>query len=474
MYCLNKGKGSITIALLVDKVFKRQVLQKKFKKLGIQISIDIFAIRTNRQCTRYCSISKDKYAIKRNGFNLEWAKEILQLHPPISQLLKTIRKITQDQVSLAVLIAPDWPNQKWFTELKEITRQQICLGKSTQVELMGAKHRNQGWALPPGLIYFFNGSKDGEKLFRQLLQARGLSSNAVDRDISNWLSQWRTHRSGFMLLTGYLKRINQQPEYLLNLEHPQVFMSNYLEDLLKLKFSDNSVMNRRCVLAWLVLIGHTHLEKYIQADDLSQAVRAVMRSAGISKTHSFTSIRAAAITKLIKFNVNSLQVDRFTHHSNIASTIIQYQDKNNNVKAREVLCQIEQEIDNEEDEEQERTLLDQIEHERSIVEQRIQSPVGVLSPGLNHLEFSQPFSGIHITQSQSSIETEDIFQPSLQYSRTPTEVVDDLKAQEDAANAEDVARLLDPFKLYTLGIWRNKSNQLSSRCSITFIIIEEV
>ncbi|KAA6370179.1 MAG: hypothetical protein EZS28_034294, partial [Streblomastix strix] len=123
----------------------------------------------------------------------------------------------------------------------------------------------------------------------------------------------------------------------------------------------------------------------------------------------------------------------------------QYYDKNNNVEAREVLGQTEEELDNEEDEEQERILLEEIEHERSNVEQRISSHVGVLSPGLSQLEFSQPLSGIHITQTQSYIETQDTFQQFLQYSRTPIEVVEVQKAQQDAANAEEVARLLDPF-----------------------------
>ncbi|KAA6398535.1 MAG: hypothetical protein EZS28_005944, partial [Streblomastix strix] len=191
----------------------------------------------------------------------------------------------------------------------------------------------------------------------------------------------------------------------------------------------------------------SHAERYIQADDLSKAIRAVMQSAGISKTYSVTSIRAAAITKLLKHNVSSVKVDRFTHHSDTASTVRQYYDKNNNVEAREVLGQTEEELDNEEDEEQERTLLEEIEHERSDIEQRIPSPVGVLSPGLSHLEFSQPLSGIHITQTQSSVETEDTFQPFLQYSRTPTEVVEVQKAQQDAANADEVARLLDPFNI---------------------------
>ncbi|KAA6384048.1 MAG: hypothetical protein EZS28_020423, partial [Streblomastix strix] len=552
--------------------------------------IDIFATRANRQCTRYCSISKDKCAVKRNGFSLEWAKEIPLLHPPISQLLKTIRKIKKERVSLAVLIAPDWPNQKWFTEMREIIRQQICLGESTQVLLMGAKHRNKGWALPPGLIYLFSGSKDGEKLFRQLLQTRGLSSNAVDRVISNWSSQQRTHIAGLTLLARYLKRNNQQPEYLLNLDQPQIFMANYLEDAINQKCSDNSVKNQRCALAVLlkfmryseqqihsdlvkqlmrkirmrlrqtdkekqiwdldILLNYikqqvplleqnllsiqqrraiaatlamvftvarltelhravllstsedeciiqttilkspqritefkickipdericplrwfkswikaiepntpnkaeelwriSHAERYIQADDLSKAIRAVMQSAGISKTYSVTSIRAAAITKLLKHNVSSVKVDRFTHHSETVSTVKQYYDKNNNVEAREVLGQTEKELDNEEDEEQERTLLEEIEHERSNVEQRIPSPVGVLSPGMSHLEFSQPPSGTYITQTQSSIETEDTFQPFLQYSRTLTEVVEDQRAREDAANVEEVARLLDPFNI---------------------------
>ncbi|KAA6358671.1 MAG: hypothetical protein EZS28_045801, partial [Streblomastix strix] len=112
-----------------------------------------------------------------------------------------------------------------------------------------------------------------------------------------------------------------------------------------------------------------------------------------------------------------------------------------------MLGQTEEELDNEEDEDQERTLLEEIDHERTSVEQRIPSPDGVLPPGLSHLQFSQPLSGIHITQPQSSIETEDTFQPFLQYSRTPTEVVEVQKAQLDATNAEEVAPLLDLFNI---------------------------
>ncbi|KAA6374448.1 MAG: hypothetical protein EZS28_030024 [Streblomastix strix] len=182
----------------------------------------------------------------------------------------------------------------------------------------------------------------------------------------------------------------------------------------------------------------SYFEKFIQDDDPSKAIRAVMQSAGIIKTYLITSIRAEALTKLQMHHVSSVQVDRFTHHSDTSSSERPYYDKNSNVEAKEVLGQTEKELDNEEDEEQERTLLEEIELEGFNVVQRIPSSDGVLSPELSQLEFSQPLSGIHITQSQ-----------------TPTEVVDDQKAQYDAANAEKVARLLDPFN-----IWRvNKQSK---------------
>ncbi|KAA6401381.1 MAG: hypothetical protein EZS28_003092 [Streblomastix strix] len=161
----------------------------------------------------------------------------------------------------------------------------------------------------------------------------------------------------------------------------------------------------------------SRFEKFIQADDPSKAIRAVMQSAGIIKTYLVTSIRAAAFTKIQRHHVSSVQVDKFTHHSDTSSTVRQYYDKNSNAEAREVLSKTKEELDNEENEEQERTLLEEIEHERFDVEQTITSPVGVLFPGLIHLE-------------------------------TPTEVMEVQKAHQGAANAEDVARLLDPFNIW--------------------------
>ncbi|KAA6362718.1 MAG: hypothetical protein EZS28_041755 [Streblomastix strix] len=137
-------------------------------------------------------------------------------------------------------------------------------GSETQKQRMGAAI----WIDLP----IFSRSIDGEKLFRQLLYARGLSSKAVDRVISNWSSQWRIHIAGLTLLVGYLRRIHQQPENLLNLEQPQIFMANYLEDAINQKCSDNSIKNQRCALAVLLkFMGYS--EQQIHTDLVKQLMR---------------------------------------------------------------------------------------------------------------------------------------------------------------------------------------------------------
>ncbi|KAA6386557.1 MAG: hypothetical protein EZS28_017913 [Streblomastix strix] len=141
----------------------------------------------------------------------------------------------------------------------------------------------------------------------------------------------------------------------------------------------------------------SYVEKYIQADDLSNAIRSVMQAETFSKTYSVTTFRAIATTKLLKYNVSSVQVDRIIHHSDTVSTVRQYYDKNSNVQAREVLGQTNEEQESEEDQVDENT--------------------------------------------------------------TPTEVLDDQKAQQDAANAEDIARYLD--------IFNNERVSKQSKCSLS-------
>ncbi|KAA6357250.1 MAG: hypothetical protein EZS28_047223, partial [Streblomastix strix] len=65
-----------------------------------------------------------------------------------------------------------------------------------------------------------------------------------------------------------------------------------------------------------------------QQDSLSKGIHSLMQKAGIARGFTVTSVRSATITKLISMGENATAVDRFTHHSDVASTVRQYYDKN--------------------------------------------------------------------------------------------------------------------------------------------------
>ncbi|KAA6372659.1 MAG: hypothetical protein EZS28_031815 [Streblomastix strix] len=259
---------------------------------------------------------------------------------------------------------------------------------------MREKHRNKGQTLSLGLIYlFFSGSKDGEKLFRQLLQARLLSSKVIDQGILNKSSYWYSHISGLALLAGYLKKIRQQPEYLQNLEQQQIFIANQLEKAINQSVQvTQSRINDAHQLHYSIPLLEQNLFTIQQSSTIattpvmnSRSERFLMSESAhwvglgpvsvIENQTSRTKPKNSGGSAIQRDTSNKVQVDRFTHHSDTATTIRQYHYKNNNAIAREVLGWTEVELDNEEDEEQERTLQEEIKHEKSDVEQRIISPV---------------------------------------------------------------------------------------------------
>ncbi|KAA6355740.1 MAG: hypothetical protein EZS28_048733, partial [Streblomastix strix] len=74
---------------------------------------------------------------------------------------------------------------------------------------------------------------------------------------------------------------------------------------------------------------------------------------GLDKKYSVTSIRSATITTLLNGGISSSALDRFTHHSEVASTVRKYYDRNNNEEVRMLIPRISSETENELEEEQE-------------------------------------------------------------------------------------------------------------------------
>ncbi|KAA6374299.1 MAG: hypothetical protein EZS28_030175 [Streblomastix strix] len=242
MYCLDKGKDSITIALLVDKILKPTLTYLLHARTDNERGIVISPKTKNQQEGQESA-----------NFNCSF-DYITKAQSEV--VYRAERKCN----------AEDMLWREYASLINGSETQKQGLGAATWIDLP-----------------FFSGSKDRKKLFRQLLQARGLSSNAVDRVISNWSSQWRTHISGCTLPARYLKRIHQQPEYFLNLEQPQSFMGIYLEDAINQKYLDNSVKNLLYALVVLLkFIGYS--EQQIHSDPVKQLMRKIrMRLRQIDK-----------------------------------------------------------------------------------------------------------------------------------------------------------------------------------------------
>ncbi|KAA6393483.1 MAG: hypothetical protein EZS28_010986 [Streblomastix strix] len=68
-----------------------------------------------------------------------------------------------------------------------------------------------------------------------------------------------------------------------------------------------------------------------------------MLQAGVARGFTVTSLRSVTITKQNKIGANATAVDRFTHHSDVASTVRQYYNKNNNNKVRALIAEVKEE-----------------------------------------------------------------------------------------------------------------------------------
>ena len=102
------------------------------------MDIDMFASRINRQLPQYVSYTPDAQAIAVDALSLLWTdtNKVYYLFPPFSIISRCIQKIVTDKVETAILIAPLWPTQVWFSVLLQQTCAQSYILPSNRVVLM--------------------------------------------------------------------------------------------------------------------------------------------------------------------------------------------------------------------------------------------------------------------------------------------------------------------------------------------------
>lgn len=102
-----------------------------FKRLTAtfgQPQVDLFASRINKKCLKYVSWHKDPDAFAINAFTLDWSEFFFYSFPPISVILKTLRKIILDKAT-GILVVPLWETQPWFPVFLRLLKSDIITFK---------------------------------------------------------------------------------------------------------------------------------------------------------------------------------------------------------------------------------------------------------------------------------------------------------------------------------------------------------
>jgi hypothetical protein len=113
--------------------------------------VDLFATRQNAKCERFYSRSWEEGSARVDAFTWDWAGESIYAAPPVTLVLRLIRKAGASACS-GVLIIPLWKNAKLWTfcfrggaqlnsmfESVQIVRMQTLSWELSKKDLIGGK-----------------------------------------------------------------------------------------------------------------------------------------------------------------------------------------------------------------------------------------------------------------------------------------------------------------------------------------------
>jgi hypothetical protein len=140
----------------------------------INLTVDRFADLSNAKCPRFNSYTHQPLAESIDAFTQDWNNEVNLVNPPFRLLDRVIAKLEAEPAATAIVIAPRWPAQSWFTRLVEMASARVTV-PSTAV-------------LPPPAISAHASARTAEPLRSTswtleawLILPRACSSRAVTR-----------------------------------------------------------------------------------------------------------------------------------------------------------------------------------------------------------------------------------------------------------------------------------------------------
>ena len=76
--------------------------------------VDLFATRFNAKLATYMSPMPDPLALKTDALSQTWTAMWAYAYPPPALLPQVLAKVEQDSPKQILLVAPNWPSQRWF------------------------------------------------------------------------------------------------------------------------------------------------------------------------------------------------------------------------------------------------------------------------------------------------------------------------------------------------------------------------
>ena len=91
--------------------------------LGLEPDIDLFASHLTFKVDRYCSRMSDPHSFCIDAFTLNWSQfKQPYIFPPFRILSTILKKIQDDDVRNAIVVAPLHPSQAWFPKFMSMCR----------------------------------------------------------------------------------------------------------------------------------------------------------------------------------------------------------------------------------------------------------------------------------------------------------------------------------------------------------------
>jgi hypothetical protein len=138
-----------------DYSLKQEIFDQAIQLLGVTPTVDLFAHQENRKVHRFVSLPGNRAvgAIYLDAFSRSWADEIPYAFPPISLLPRVLNRIRSDG-GIALVVAPVWIGQPWWSMLVDMAVAAVILGKSREVLIPGPAMVQSSVKLevPPGRL----------------------------------------------------------------------------------------------------------------------------------------------------------------------------------------------------------------------------------------------------------------------------------------------------------------------------------